>query len=215
MSKHGCLLLVMLSMVLAGPVMAQVPACADGDAPVKLKPIMSTHTIPPYPEVSVMTSEQGTVLLGVVVGKDGVATDVQIDQSSGSLRLDIAARDHVKANWRWEPIAQACRTKVSMKFDVRDGAAGPSQLPIIRPTAADYPPQSLKGGEQGDVIVMMLVGGDGSNLNTHISHASGYPALDAKSEELAKALRFKPAMMDDKPILTAVTLDFRWVLPVK
>ena len=205
--------LAVLAVLLPVQAMAQVVECTPARG---LKPIMATHTIPPYPDVSVMTSEQGTVLLGVVIGKDGMPGDVQIEQSSGSLRLDITARVHVKANWRWEQMAEACHTKVSMRFDVHDRQPGDRWSPSIRPGIADYPPQSLKAGEQGDSIVMILLGQDGTILKVGpTGHGSGYPALDAKSEELAKTLRLKPATMDGKPVFTVVTVDFRWVLPAK
>jgi TonB family protein len=211
-----------LAFLMAAPGMAyaQDQDCKADPTSSILKPIMSTHTNPPYPDVSVMTNEEGRVLMEVLIGTDGVPISTSIVTSSGSLRLDQAAMDQVKNVWRWEPPILHCkplqlRTRVSMLFSLKDLPTTGPQPAIIRPTAADYPPQSLKDGEHGDVIVMMLVGQDGANLNTRISYGSGYPALDAKSEELAKALRITPAMMDSKPVLTAVTLDFRWVLPVK
>jgi len=212
-NRFYCCLVALFIALLPIRAQGQVVECTPARG---LKPIMSTHTIPPYPDVSVMTNEEGTVLMGVVIGEDGLARDVQIEQSSGSLRLDITARDHVKANWKWEPMAQACHTKISMKFDMKDRPPNAGQVPVIAPDIADYPPESLKAGEQGDSVVMIFLGTDGQILNvTMSSHGSGYPALDAKAQDLARKLNLKPATLDGKPIFTIVTFDFQWRLPAK
>ena len=115
-------LIAVAASFLAAPAAAQAQ-CTTPDAP--LRPIVTTHKIPPYPELSVMTNEEGTSLLTVAIGADGVPTDVQIANSSGSLRLDEAARDYVKASWRWNPPTVSCKpvavlTRVSIKWDLRD-----------------------------------------------------------------------------------------------
>lgn len=46
--------------------------------------------------------EEGTVLLRVLVGRDGTPLKVEIDQSSRSRLLDHAALDAVKG-WRFVP----------------------------------------------------------------------------------------------------------------
>lgn len=58
---------------------------------------------PPYPRESLMAGDEGTVLLKVVVGIDGVPTLVSIHRSSGDRRLDDAARRHVLKRWRFQP----------------------------------------------------------------------------------------------------------------
>ena len=109
--------------------------CTTSDTP--LRPIVATHTIPPYPEMSVMTKEQGKTLLDVSIGADGVPTDVQVAQTSGSLRLDEAARDYVKATWRWSPPVKDCKpvavkTRVSILWDLHDAQG---RLMVISRTA--------------------------------------------------------------------------------
>jgi len=55
-----------------------------------------------YPRESVINHEQGTVILRVLVGVDGVPQAVEIEKSSGFQRLDRAAREAVKA-WSFHP----------------------------------------------------------------------------------------------------------------
>jgi protein TonB len=55
-----------------------------------------------YPKESLINREQGTVILRVLVGVDGVPQTIEIEKSSGFLRLDRAARDAVKG-WSFHP----------------------------------------------------------------------------------------------------------------
>ncbi|MBD8527850.1 energy transducer TonB [Pseudomarimonas arenosa] len=58
---------------------------------------------PVYPRDALRKGLQGTVLLRVLVSKTGSVLDVQIDQGSGHLELDRAARKQVASRWRFQP----------------------------------------------------------------------------------------------------------------
>lgn len=60
---------------------------------------------PRYPIECRRNHEQGTVVLMLVVGTDGRVLDIAVSRSSGSPRLDSAARDAVRS-WRWAPITR-------------------------------------------------------------------------------------------------------------
>src|SRR5882757_2877393 len=90
-----------------------------------LKPIMRTHTIPPYPPISVRLNESGTTLMEVHITVEGNVDDCKIITSSSSERLDTAACDFVKNRWRWQPPTNqgapvAVSTRVSVKWDLKD-----------------------------------------------------------------------------------------------
>ena len=90
-----------------------------------LKPIMRTHTIPPYPPISVRLNESGTTLMEVHITTEGNVDDCKIINSSSSERLDTAACDYVKRVWRWQPPTNqgapvAVSTRVSVKWDLKD-----------------------------------------------------------------------------------------------
>lgn len=85
------------------PVVKAAPPPPPPAPPTPPKSIDRTHTTPPYPALSQRLGEQGTTRLKVTVGTDGKPTEVSVDKSSGSNRLDQAAVAHVKDNWRWEP----------------------------------------------------------------------------------------------------------------
>lgn len=90
-----------------------------------LRPVMRTHTLPPYPPISVRLGEQGTTLMEVHITTEGNVDDCKIVTGSGSDRLDTAACDFVKQRWRWQPPTQqgtptAVSTRVSVKWDLKD-----------------------------------------------------------------------------------------------
>lgn len=61
-----------------------------------------SNPVPEYPSMSRRLGEEGRVLMKVLVSAEGAATDVQIEKSSGSSRLDRAAVSAVK-QWRFIP----------------------------------------------------------------------------------------------------------------
>ena len=58
---------------------------------------------PDYPRASARAGFEGTVLLEVLVGTDGLPLQVTVRDSSGHRRLDAAARDQVLQRWRFRP----------------------------------------------------------------------------------------------------------------
>lgn len=56
----------------------------------------------PYPLIATRQKLEGTVMLRVLVGPDGVPQRIDIERSSGHTVLDRAARDAVM-KWRFEP----------------------------------------------------------------------------------------------------------------
>ncbi len=90
-----------------------------------LKPIMRTHTLPPYPPISVRLNESGTTLMEVHITTEGNVDDCKIINTSSSERLDTAACEYVKRVWRWQPPTNqgapvAVSTRVSVKWDLKD-----------------------------------------------------------------------------------------------
>ncbi|MDR2032198.1 MAG: energy transducer TonB [Azoarcus sp.] len=63
---------------------------------------------PPYPAMSRRLHEEGTVMLRVLVQPDGSAEKVVVKKSSGSVRLDDAARAAVE-KWRFVPARQGSK----------------------------------------------------------------------------------------------------------
>ncbi|MDC7676390.1 energy transducer TonB [Asticcacaulis machinosus] len=87
--------------VAAPPSPAPAPA-AERFVEVDVDQALSRNPAPPYPPKSVQMREQGVVWLRLMVRADGGVGEVQIKTSSGSMRLDGAARQAVKT-WKFTP----------------------------------------------------------------------------------------------------------------
>jgi periplasmic protein TonB len=97
--------------VTAEPTTMSYPPVADPDpvaepaAPVQTAPSAlgyKSMKAVPYPRIATIQRMEGTVILRVLVGADGVPQEIQIDKSSGHAVLDNAARSAVM-KWRFEP----------------------------------------------------------------------------------------------------------------
>jgi TonB family protein len=191
--------------------------CSNPGATV-LRPVVATHISPPYPKLSQMTGEQGTTMLQVTVGKDGTVTDAEVAKSSGSLRLDQAAVDYVKANWRWEPPTRNCQpaeavTRINIVWNLRNAPTIPPGVVEWTPDVADYPADALQKRQQGVTGVTIVLSASGDVLLARTAFTSGFPVLDDKAVELAKARNWTPGQMDGKPVATVIELAVEWKLP--
>ena len=95
--------------------------------PTELKAIARTHTKPPYPALSQRMGEQGTTALKVVVGIDGKVKEISLAKTSGSNRLDAAALEFVRDNYRWDPPTQLGKaveatTQVDVVWDLKSAS---------------------------------------------------------------------------------------------
>jgi protein TonB len=91
----------------AEPAAAAIPSEASRPAAVSAAPpgfhaAYLSNPAPRYPETARRSGEQGTVTLRVQVARDGMASRVAVEKSSGSPHLDAAALEAVKA-WRFTP----------------------------------------------------------------------------------------------------------------
>jgi len=82
-----------------------------------------TRTRVPYPREAIALHQQGTVILRVLVGTDGIPQTIEIEKSSGSRSLDNAARDAVR-RWTFQAgtrngISAALWARVPIKFDLQ------------------------------------------------------------------------------------------------
>lgn len=86
--------------------------------------------------------------------------------------------------------------------------APPQPVRNIRP---DYPRLAKLRGEEGDVVVEIQVGADGSVAQVAVVSSSGFPSLDEAAVKAARSARFKPAKAEGRPVASAarLTLEFR------
>jgi protein TonB len=67
----------------------------------------------------------------------------------------------------------------------------------------EYPPTSRRLGEEGSVVLQVLVGADGSVMDGKVQTSSGFPRLDeAALKHALRAWRFTPGTEDGAPVQT-------------
>lgn len=120
--------LALLGLLTISAAMAAAPHATSATV---IKPIMETHTLPPYPAESIHAKEEGRVLLAVTIGADGGVSKASVFKASGHPRLDDAASRYVKDHWRWQPATKAGKpvatnTRVSVLFKL---APKPNKAP--------------------------------------------------------------------------------------
>jgi len=103
------------------PATNDLPSAAADSEPIALAYL--TRTRVPYPREAIALHQQGTVILRVLVGTDGIAQAIEIEKSSGSRALDTAARDAVR-RWTFQAgtrdgIRAALWARVPIKFDLQ------------------------------------------------------------------------------------------------
>jgi len=78
------------------------PGASKEDLIVEARPAYLENPPPPYPAIARRRGYQGTVILEVLVGKNGAVKDIRMFKSSGHKVLDRAAMKAVKG-WIFEP----------------------------------------------------------------------------------------------------------------
>ena len=64
----------------------------------------------------------------------------------------------------------------------------------------EYPKMSLRFGEQGTVVLMVMVKSDGSAGDVEVKSTSGFTRLDRAAADAVKTWRFNPATVDGKAV---------------
>jgi protein TonB len=75
-----------------------------------------------------------------------------------------------------------------------------------------YPPVSRRLGEQGKVILRVLVGADGLPRRVELERSSGYPRLDRAASEAVERWKFVPARRGDTPVEATVLVPIAFSL---
>jgi protein TonB len=82
---------------------------------------------------------------------------------------------------------------------VRTGVSIPASY-----AASNRPPvqpaRSIRNGEEGKVVLRVLVQADGSAGAVEIRNSSGFPMLDEAARGAVQTWRFNPATSDGKPV---------------
>ena len=86
-----------------------------------------------------------------------------------------------------------------------------SDVQYVRPPRPDYPAQSKRIGEEGRVVLRVLVNEKGEAERVEIQSTSGHARLDEAAREAVQRAQFRPHMEDGKPVtvFAIVPITFR------
>jgi TonB family protein len=202
-----------------GPVRASPLGCQPGPAPI---PIASTHSLPPYPPLSVFAHEEGVTRLTVVLDSQGNVADDFVSQTSESRFLDEAAVKYVKENWKWQPPSGDClHTDIEVTIDItwaiheKPSAVASSPYIAHRLGASDYPAEAIAKKEEGITGIMILYSESGQFLTANIIDSSGHSDLDDAALTIA-VQRYRltsPATLAGRPVKSGAYYAMEWKLP--
>jgi TonB family protein len=189
-----------------------------GAGSVVLRPIVATHTQPPYPADSQRLGEQGLTTMRVEIGPDGAVASDSLVTSSGSPRLDQAALDFVKDHYRWEPVdcTRPVATALRIVWALRnpsplDAALASQVIHFIAADPANYPPASARVSRMTSTVVVLK--DDGTIGQVVVLRTSGDSAIDERSVAAIRTHRWAPAQMDGKAMGGFVVASVIWTPP--
>jgi protein TonB len=77
---------------------------------------------------------------------------------------------------------------------------------------AVYPKSALMNEETGTVMLSVLVGPDGSVVDSKVDQSSGSKTLDKAAVKIYSSCKFKPSLKDGKPQQAWAKLEHIWSL---
>ena len=178
-------ILAMLGLVLASPAVA-------GDRPTPfLLSVPATSAEPLKSDAEVQFVSNGYWLSGencVVTRSSGNAAADKQACETVIFRASVKPKKAIAPVWIPEPILGNFVAPTSR-----------SSHPAV--TTDDYPSASLNRGEQGTVVLRVIVDADGMLSDCNIASSSGFDRLDnAAKLKVCRRLKVKPATLDGVPI---------------
>ena len=88
------------------------------------------------------------------------------------------------------------------------------KLVVVYQPDADpyYPSFSKRAGEQGEVVVRLIINESGEVEDTRLLQSSSYPRLDRAAIEIGKRYRFKPYLINGSPAKISTNLLIKFNL---
>jgi protein TonB len=111
------------------------------------------------------------------------------------------------------PVAPAEPPPVAARAPPHEAVSVLPHVDIAASRTPDYPPVSRRLGEQGTVVLEVLVDAAGHAVEAKVVQSSGFPRLDAAAVEGVKRdYRFTPGTVDGQPQPMHYTFKFTWKL---
>jgi len=177
-------------------------------------------------------NEQGRVELNLMIDDRGRVTSAERLVSSGFPRLDEQAIQIARTRWSFhpakrngQPVESSIKAEVIWKLplepiqklhvDMPAAPQGTVPAKAINSHAVlvnDYPRDSLRLSEQGNVVLRYAVEPDGTVGEVQVVGTSTYDRLDKSAARIVQRWRFEPATIDGKPIASWQSASVTYVL---
>ena len=169
-------------------------------APTPLSPTLYTHSSPSIPAVVHETQELPPTTAetaGAVVG--GVPGGVIGGISSGALSEALSSTSSAAVPVKKFDPAPVKRIRVASRV---------VEANLIHDVAPQYPPDAGRARIEGTVVLMAVIGTDGSVKDVRVE--SGLPILTQAAIDAVKQWRYKPYMIDGEPVEvdSRITINF-------
>lgn len=87
-----------------------------------------------------------------------------------------------------------------------------SGVEYLQPPQPDYPPIAKRNGEEGKVMLRVLVSDGGRPEKVDVQKSSGYARLDEAARQAALRARFKPHLEDGKPVAVYALIPINFAI---
>jgi len=207
-------------------------------------PLIIDRAAAAYPNDALADDVQGYCLVSLVIGADGIPTDIQVVRTHGA-NFDTAAIEALKQS-KFEPgtldgkpvpVRIYARTpffddkrpaysRILLRIGPNGGALPPAQNNANRLRPGNTPPVPLntivaefsddarRNKIQGVVLVSLLVNEEGIPIDLSVTRGLGH-GLDEKALEAVSQYRFRPAMRDGAPIESRIAVEVNFRLYTK
>jgi protein TonB len=87
-----------------------------------------------------------------------------------------------------------------------------TDVAYIEPPQPKYPPESRRAGEEGLVVLRVLINEIGTVAHIDVEHSSGHSRLDDAACQAVKRARFRPYVENGVPhmALATIPIEFNW-----
>ncbi len=173
---------------------------------------------PKYPEEALKVKVEGKVVIEATTNIAGDVVEAKVLQGHPLLRQ--AALEAIK-QWKYEPYIVEGEKKpvqftVMMNFRLpRESTDKPIALSaqqspkLIKRVEPKYPPEALKAGVSGKVVIEATTGKEGDVTDTVV--IDGHPLLNPAALEALRQWKYEPYLIDGvkKPVKFTVVMNFK------
>jgi TonB family protein len=191
--------------------------------------LLLRKVVPVYPPLARAAHIQGTVVLGILINKEGEIRDTKL--VSGHPMLASAAIEAVK-QWRYRPGTSAdkavdAETIVRVNFRLADGPVirgGPSTVPqLVRVSAGVtqglleakvdpvYPEDAQEKHIEGTVMLNVDIDQEGNVGRVEL--VSGLPMLAPAAMDAVLQWKYRPFVLSGEVVPVETTVEVKFMLP--